>query len=70
MARPECFEFAMEYLGSPENTKVLKYILTLETALTEEWERNHDDHCDNTHECESFKDGGRECCYPRPEVLL
>ena len=33
MARPECFEFAMDYLGDPEARKVVEYITKLELAL-------------------------------------
>lgn len=33
MARPECFEFAMDYLGDPEARKVVEYITKLESAL-------------------------------------
>jgi hypothetical protein len=35
MARPECFEFAMDFLGEPEEHIIREYIATLENALTE-----------------------------------
>jgi hypothetical protein len=36
--RPDCFEFAMNFLGDPEATELLKYIEALEAraALTKE----------------------------------
>lgn len=40
----------------------------LREALEGEWLRNHDDSCDNLHECESFG-GSRRCCYPRSAAL-
>ncbi len=33
MARPENFEFAMDFLGDPEAADVLKYVEQLEDAL-------------------------------------
>lgn len=33
MDRPECFEFAMEFLGDPEETVVRKYVEDLERQI-------------------------------------
>ena len=33
MVRPECFEFAMDFLGDPECEQVKKYVEGLESAL-------------------------------------
>lgn len=33
MRRPECFEFAMDFLGDPEAAKLLAYIEALEARV-------------------------------------
>lgn len=33
LKRPECFEFAMNFLGEPEETKIRKYVEWLENEL-------------------------------------
>ena len=39
MTRPECFEFAMSFLGAPESAAIVKYVEELEKGVVEERKR-------------------------------
>lgn len=48
--RPACFDFAMEFLGYPENEEVEAYVTKLEKALALIAKMPHDAECLNTND--------------------